>query len=201
MEDLNSIKVIDTATHKVTATWPIAPGEAASGMAFDLANHRLFIGCDNKLMLMMDSTNGKVVYSVPIGAGVDSNWFDPGTKLAFSSNGGPGTVTIAHEDSPDTLNIVQTLRHEARRANDGARPVDAYDLSRGHRLRAAAGRIEGSPEGGRRHVPRARLSDGEMIAARDPPSRLSRRLVDCWRARPLRRCLPRRRSPRPPARR
>jgi len=110
MEDLNAIKVIDTATHKVTATWPIAPGESASGMAFDVANHRLFIGCDNKLMLMIDSTNGKVVYSTPIGAGVDSNWFDAGTKLAFSSNGEAATVTVAHEDSPEVLKVVQTLK-------------------------------------------------------------------------------------------
>src|SRR5437016_1185526 len=110
IEDMNAIKVIDTATHKVTATWPIAPGESASGMAIDLDTHRLFIGCDNKLMLMVDSTNGKVVYSVPIGDGVDSNWFDPGTKLAFSSNGGAGTVTVAHEDSPSLLKVVQTLK-------------------------------------------------------------------------------------------
>jgi DNA-binding beta-propeller fold protein YncE len=110
IEDMNAIKVIDTATHKVTATWPIAPGESASGMAIDLANHRLFIGCDNKLMLTIDNTNGKVVYSTPIGEGVDSNWFDPGTKLAFSSNGEAGTVTVAHEDSPDVLKVVQTLK-------------------------------------------------------------------------------------------
>ena len=110
MEDLNAIKVIDTATHKVTETWSIAPGESASGMAIDLANHRLFIGCDNKLMLMIDSANGKVVYSTPIGAGVDSNWFDPSTKLAFSSNGEAGTVTVAHEDSPTVLKVVQTLK-------------------------------------------------------------------------------------------
>ena len=110
MEDLNAIKVIDTATHKVTATWPIAPGESASGMAIDLANHRLFIGCDNKLMLMIDNTNGKVLYSTPIGGGVDSNWFDPGTKLAFSSNGDAGTVTVAREESSDVLKVVQTLK-------------------------------------------------------------------------------------------
>lgn len=110
MEDLNAIKVIDTATHKVTATWPIAPGESASGMAIDLANHRLFIGCDNKLMLMIDNTNGKVVYSTPIGAGVDSNWFDPDTRFAFSSNGEAATVTIAHEESPGVLKVVQTLK-------------------------------------------------------------------------------------------
>jgi hypothetical protein len=42
MEDLNSVKVIDTATHTVTATWPAAPCEAATGMAFDRATHRLF---------------------------------------------------------------------------------------------------------------------------------------------------------------
>jgi DNA-binding beta-propeller fold protein YncE len=110
MEDLNSVKVIDTATHKVSATWPAAPCESASGMAFDATNHRLFLGCDNKLMVMMDSTNGKVVYSVPIGEGVDSTWFDPTTKLAFTSNGGAGTVTVAHEDSPSLLKVVQTLK-------------------------------------------------------------------------------------------
>jgi DNA-binding beta-propeller fold protein YncE len=110
IEDLNAIKAIDIATHKVTDTWPIAPGEGASGMAIDLAQHRLFLGCDNKLMLMVDSTNGKVVYSVPIGEGVDSNWYDPGTKLAFSSNGGAGTITIAREESPTVLKIIQTLK-------------------------------------------------------------------------------------------
>jgi len=110
MEDLNSVKEIDTATHKVTNTWPAAPCEAATGMAFDPATHRLFLGCDNKLMVMMDSTNGKVIYSVPVGAGVDSTWFDPGTKLAFTSDGEAGTVTIAHEDSASMLKVVQTLK-------------------------------------------------------------------------------------------
>jgi DNA-binding beta-propeller fold protein YncE len=59
---------------------------------------------------MMDSTNGKVVYSVPVGEGVDSTWFDPGTKFAFTSNGGAGTVTVAHEDSPSVLKVVQTIK-------------------------------------------------------------------------------------------
>ena len=109
IENKNEIAVIDTKTHQVTATWPIAPGEEASGMAFDAEHHRLFIGCHNKLMEMIDSTNGKIVASVPIGDGVDGNAFDPGTQLAFSSNG-DGTVTIAHEDAPDKLTVVQTLK-------------------------------------------------------------------------------------------
>ena len=110
IEDQNAIKVIDTAKHTVSATWPIAPGESASGMAIDVANHRLFIGCDNKLMLMVDTASGQVVYSVPIGDGVDSNWFDPSTKLVFSSNGGAGTVTVAREESPSVLKVIQTLK-------------------------------------------------------------------------------------------
>jgi len=110
IEDQNAIQVIDTATHTVTATWPIAPGESATGMAIDTDRHLLFIGCDNNLMLMIDSTSGKIVYSVPVGAGVDSTWFDPGTKLAYSSAGEAGTVTIAHEDSATVLKTVQTLK-------------------------------------------------------------------------------------------
>jgi YVTN family beta-propeller protein len=110
MEDLNSVKVIDTTTHKVTATWPAAPCEAATGMAIDLTTHRLFLGCDNKLLVMMDSTDGKVIYSVPVGEGVDSAWFDPTTKLAFTSNGGSGTVTVAREESASLLKVVQTIK-------------------------------------------------------------------------------------------
>jgi DNA-binding beta-propeller fold protein YncE len=94
-------------------TWPIAPGEEASGMAFDPETKRLFLGCGNKLMVMLDSETGKVVASVPIGQGVDATKFDPATKLAFCSCG-DGTVTIAHEDSPDKLTVVQTLTTEPR---------------------------------------------------------------------------------------
>jgi YVTN family beta-propeller protein len=109
LEDKNAVVVVDTKTHAVVANWPIAPGEGASGMAFDAAHHRLFLGASNKLMIMMDSETGKVVGSVPIGDGVDANAFDPGLQLAFASCG-DGTVTIAHEDAPDKLTVVQTLK-------------------------------------------------------------------------------------------
>jgi DNA-binding beta-propeller fold protein YncE len=108
IEDKNEVVVIDAKTHRIVNTWPIAPGEEASGVAIDLEHHRLFIGCHNQLMLMMDSTNGKVVASVPIGEGVDANAFDPGAQMAFSSNG-DGTLTIAYEDTPDKLVIVQDV--------------------------------------------------------------------------------------------
>ena len=110
IEDKSEVAVIDIKARQVVSHWPIAPGESASGMALDLEHHRLFLGCDNKKMVMMDSLNGKVVATVPIGAGVDANAFDPGTQLAFSSNGEEGTTTIAREIAPDKLTVVQTLK-------------------------------------------------------------------------------------------
>jgi DNA-binding beta-propeller fold protein YncE len=109
LEDKSEVAVIDLKTHKVTARWPIAPGESASGMAIDADHHRLFLGCDNKKMVMLDSASGKVLAEVPIGAGVDANAFDPGLQLAFSSNGEDGTVTIARE-AGEKLNVIQTLK-------------------------------------------------------------------------------------------
>ncbi len=149
LEDKSQIAVIDTKTHKVLSTWPIAPGEEASGMAIDTAHTRLFIGCHNKVMEMIDATEGKIVGSVEIGSGVDANAFDPGTQLAFSSNG-DGTTTIAHEDAPDKLTVVQTLKTER-----GARTM-AVD-PKTHRIYLATAKFEPAPEpaaGERRQRPK-----------------------------------------------
>jgi DNA-binding beta-propeller fold protein YncE len=108
IEDKNEVVVIDAKAHKVVQTWPIEPGESASGLAIDREHHRLFLGCDNKMMLMMDSTSGKVIDKVTIGEGVDANAFDPQTQFAFASC--RETATIAHEDSPNKLTVVQTLK-------------------------------------------------------------------------------------------
>jgi DNA-binding beta-propeller fold protein YncE len=145
LEDKSEVVAIDTKTHTVVDRWPIAPGEEPAGLAIDVAHHRLFVGCHNKLMLMVDNTNGKVVASVPIGQGVDFSCFDPGTHLAFSSCG-DGTVTIAHEDSPDKLTVIQTLTTER-----GARTM-ALD-PKTHRIYLASAKFEapaaGASSGGR----------------------------------------------------
>lgn len=138
IEDKSEVAVIDTKTHQVVATWPIAPGEEASGMAIDVAHHRLFLGCGNKLMVMMDSTTGRVVASVPIGQGVDANAFDPGTQFAFSSCG-DGTVTIAREDTPEKLTVVQTLTTAPRARTMALDPVT-------HRIYLARADFEPQPE-------------------------------------------------------
>jgi hypothetical protein len=108
IEDTSQLVAIDSATHAVVATWPIAPGEEASGLAFDPEGRRLFLGCRNARMLMIDATNGKVLASVPIGPGVDANAFDPGTGLAFASSS-DGTLTVARPEGRDGLKVVQTL--------------------------------------------------------------------------------------------
>ncbi len=146
LEDKSEVAAIDTRTHKVVSTWPIAPGEEASGMALDARHRRLFLGCANKLMVMMDSGTGKVVASVPIGQGVDANAFDPETKLAFASCG-DGTVTVAHEETPDTLTVVQTLKTER-----GARTMALDPMS--HRIYLSSAKFEQLPEGTPRQRPK-----------------------------------------------
>jgi YVTN family beta-propeller protein len=116
IESKDLVAVIDTATHKVVDNWPIAPGSGATGMAIDLAHHRLIIGAaGNSLIVLMDSTNGKVVATIPATGGIDAAAFDPGTQYAFASGGGSGggvgSVTIAREDG-DKLTFVQTLATE-----------------------------------------------------------------------------------------
>jgi hypothetical protein len=81
-------------------------------MAMDRAHQRLFIGCRNKLMAVMDATNGKIVTTLPIGPGVDSDRFDPVTQTAFSSNGGDGTLSVVQEDAPDKFHVAQTVKTE-----------------------------------------------------------------------------------------
>jgi YVTN family beta-propeller protein len=110
LEDKSEVAVIDAAKHEVVTRWPLAPGTEPTGIAFDAAHHRLFSTCHNKMMEMLDTTNGKVVGSVPIGAGVDGCAFDDATQLAFASCG-EGTTTIAKEDG-DKLTLVQTLKTE-----------------------------------------------------------------------------------------
>jgi DNA-binding beta-propeller fold protein YncE len=107
IEDASTLVSIDPAKRAVVATWPIAPGEEASGLALDPARHRLFVGCSNRLMLMVDAAKGRVVASVPIGPGVDANAFDPGTGLAFASSS-DGTLTVARVEG-DKLAVAQSL--------------------------------------------------------------------------------------------
>ena len=138
IEDRNEVVALDTKTHRIVNRWPIMPGEEATGMAINLAQHRLFVGCHNKLMVMMDSANGKVIASVPIGQGVDAMAFDPETRLVFSSCG-EGNVTIARQETPEKLVVLQTLATER-----GARTMVLDPKT--HRIYLVSARFEPMPE-------------------------------------------------------
>lgn len=72
-------------------------------------------------MVVVNADTGKIVASLPIGAGTDAAAFDPETGFAFSSNGGDGTLTVVHEDAPDKFTVVEnvtTLRRARTMALD-----------------------------------------------------------------------------------
>ena len=111
IEDKSELTAIDPKNLKVKATWPLAPCEEPSGLAIDLKHRRLFAGCDNKLMAVVNADTGKVITTVPIGQGVDADRFDPETQYAFASCG-DGSLTVVHEDSPEKFTVVQSVATE-----------------------------------------------------------------------------------------
>jgi len=111
-EDKSEIVAFDAKALTVKTRWSIAPGEGPSGLAIDVKNKRLFSVCD-KVMVVSDFENGKVVTTVPIGDGPDAVRFDPATGLVFSSNG-EGTLTIVHQDSADKYTVLDTVKTAPR---------------------------------------------------------------------------------------
>ncbi|HEX3281461.1 MAG TPA: YncE family protein [Pyrinomonadaceae bacterium] len=109
LEDKSLIARIDSRKLVVDGRWPLAPGEEPTGLAIDEKHHRLFAACGNKLMVVVNTDNGKVVGFVPTGEGADGAEFDSSNQLAFSPNGADGTLTIIHEDSPGKFSVVQTV--------------------------------------------------------------------------------------------
>jgi DNA-binding beta-propeller fold protein YncE len=99
IEDKSELVAIDPNKLEVKAKWPLAPCTEPSGLAIDRKNRRLYVGCDNKMMAVVDAANGKVLATPAIGDGVDATAFDDGTGLAFASCG-EGVLTLVKEDSP-----------------------------------------------------------------------------------------------------
>ncbi len=112
LDDKSEIAVIDAQALTLKTRWPLAPGESPSGLALDAKKRRLYAVCENQKMIVMNADNGKVIAAAPIGEGTDGAAFDAGTGLAFSSNGGDGTLSIVSETAPGkfTTETVKTQR-------------------------------------------------------------------------------------------
>ena len=109
VEDTHEVVRIDSKTRKVTARWSLAPGEGPTGMAFDAKHRRLFIGCLNSKLAVVNADTGAVVAILPIGPGVDATEFDPQTGDIFCSCGKSGTMVIIHQDSANQYHVAETV--------------------------------------------------------------------------------------------
>ena len=97
IEDTAELVRVDTRKMAVEGRWPLAPLEDPTGMAIDVAQRRLFVVGGNRLMAVVDAATGRVLSTLPIGAGADGAAFDPGTGRAYSSNG-DGTLTVVRRE-------------------------------------------------------------------------------------------------------
>ena len=108
LEDKDQVAVVDVKARKVLAHWPVAPGGSPVGMAIDTKTHRLFIGCRKpQKLIVMSTTDGKVVADLPIGAGVDATAANSGQAFASCRD---GSLAVAAETSPGKWEIVQTVK-------------------------------------------------------------------------------------------
>lgn len=98
IEDKSELTAIDPSKLEVKAKWPLAPCTEPSGLSIDRKNRRLFVGCDNKMMAVVDADSGKVLATPAIGEGVDATTFDDETGLAFASCGQDGVLTVVKEE-------------------------------------------------------------------------------------------------------
>ena len=100
---------IDARTNAVVARWPTPDCARPHGLALDKAGRRLFMGCVNSQMMVVDADSGRVVAELPIGRGSDAIAYDPKRKRVFSPNGVDGTLTIFQQTSPDAYRPLETF--------------------------------------------------------------------------------------------
>src|SRR5882762_6334331 len=109
IENRSELLQIDPQALKVKKTWPLAPCEEPSGLAFDGRSRRLFSVCSNREMAVVDADSGKVVATVPVGNGPDAAVYDADKKLVFSSNGADDTLTVVKQEGADKYTVLEIV--------------------------------------------------------------------------------------------
>jgi DNA-binding beta-propeller fold protein YncE len=107
-EGKNTIQVVDLKTMKAVASWPLAPCDGPTGIAYDKTTDRIFAGC-GKTSVVVNGTNGKVVATIANGDGVDALGWDPSQKLIYIPAARDSSVTVVHQDTPDKYTVVATV--------------------------------------------------------------------------------------------
>src|SRR5437763_3542691 len=111
IEDKSELTSIDPSKMSVKQSWPLAPCKEPSGLSMDVKNRRLFVGCDNKMMAVVNADTGKVLATPAVGEGVDATAYDEEAGLAFASCG-EGVLTVVKEDSPQKFSVVENVKTE-----------------------------------------------------------------------------------------
>ena len=107
-EKESKIGVINTTTLKEETTWSLAPGEGPSGLALDRKNNRLFSVCNNKMMVIVDATTGKVITTQTIGEDPDGAAYDSSLKCVYSSSA-LGTMTVIKEGEDGKYSVLENV--------------------------------------------------------------------------------------------
>jgi DNA-binding beta-propeller fold protein YncE len=141
LTDTSEVVEIDARSATVARRWSTAPCKQPVAMAVDTAHHRLFSGCRSGVMAISDYQAGKVVATVPIGAGVDGATYDAASSDAFASNA-DGTLTVIHQDTPDQYRVTQTIETPPASRNMGLDPTN-------HRIFVVSAKFGPAPAGGR----------------------------------------------------
>ena len=108
LEEKNETLHIDVKSMKVVDRWALAPCGTPTALSMDVENKRLFVGCRNKYLAVLNSETGKIVFTAPIGERVDAGTFDSKTKMVYLSTG-DGKVSVFHQDSADKYSLVQEI--------------------------------------------------------------------------------------------
>ena len=163
LTDKAEVVEVDAKAGTVSRRWSTAPCTLPVSMAIDTRNHRLFSGCRSNMMAVSDYQAGKVVATVPIGAGNDGISFDAVSGDVFASNA-DGTLTVIHEDTPDKYHVIQTLQTGPASRNLGLDPTN-------HRVYVAAAKFGPPPAGGTGRGAMVPGSFTLMVIERDPSTR------------------------------
>lgn len=163
LTDTSEVVEIDAKTATVARRWPTAPCKQPVAMAIDTAHHRLFSGCRSGVMAVSDYQSGKVVATLPIGAGVDGAGFDAVSGDAFASNA-DGTLTVIHQDTPDQYHVTENIQTPQASRNMGLDPTN-------HRVFVVSAKFGPQPAGGKGRRPVLPGTFTLMVIERGPAAR------------------------------
>ena len=105
----NKIAVVDRKTLKLIATWPVPPAKQNAMVAFDSAQHRLYVVCrDPGMVVVMNSDTGVVVDTQPAPLRADEVQYDPQRHRLFVP-GGEGYMGVYDTADPDRLKLIEKV--------------------------------------------------------------------------------------------